>query len=404
MLVNSEKIKLHICYVLHGFPKLSETFISDEIYSLVNRGINVTIICLGEGDSSSLHARARAVLSTCLVIRPQIYGRLTVLWNFALFVWIKPLLALSGLRCALRSGGWWYHLQSLVVARQFANSDIDHIHAHFAEAQVLYASALADWLALPFSFTMHGYDIREELIPNRQLQAIAARASHVITVSESSREILIKNRSLKAEKIEVIPCGVLLSEFPERALAWAEGSIQLITVARLHTIKAHEYLIQAIRLLIEEGYDVHATFVGDGPQREKLEALCDTECLGDRINFVGNRTQDEVVRYLKSSHIHVLTSLHEGGAPVANLEAMAMGLPVVATRVGGIPEAVLDGITGLLVPPRDARALADAIAKLIRHPKICIQMGKMGRQRVEQLFSRDYSTDRLLSLWNYYSV
>lgn len=216
----------------------------------------------------------------------------------------------------------------------------------------------------------------------------APLADRVVCVSQPVADFAVRNVGLPAHKIAVIPNGLDLQAFeglPTRqearaALGLPAGQPLVGVVARLTPVKRLDVLLQALAALPEAG----AVLVGDGPQRAQLEALSRELGLADRVHLAGH--QDDVRPWLAALDVFALSSDWEG-LPNAVLEAMAAGLPVVATAVGGTPEVVVNGATGLLVPPNNPPTLAQAIAALLRDPELGGRMGKAGRERVAQHFS-----------------
>jgi glycosyltransferase involved in cell wall biosynthesis len=220
-------------------------------------------------------------------------------------------------------------------------------------------------------------------------------ADRVVAVSASVADFCIDHVGLPADKLVVIPNGVDLPVEPpasrqetraELALSAAEGldlppdAPVIGAVCRLDPLKGLNFLLQALARLA----GVWLVVVGDGPERDRLVALTVELGLAGRVCWAGQRR--DVSRLLSAFDLFVQPSLHEG-LPNAVLEAMAAGLPVVATAVGGTPEAVVDGVTGLLVPPADVEALAQALAGLLADPERRQRLGRAGRQRVAEHFS-----------------
>jgi sugar transferase (PEP-CTERM/EpsH1 system associated) len=230
----------------------------------------------------------------------------------------------------------------------------------------------------------------------------APLTDRVICVAERVASFAAHTIGISPDKLVVIHNGIPLGDFQpgDRAVARASLGIPpstcvVGTVGRLHPVKGTSYLLQAFADLAPDHAEAILLLVGDGPQRAQLQEL--VRCLEnpERVQFLGNRS--DVSRLLHAMDVFVLASVWEGMPNVA-LEAMAVGLPVVATAVGGTPEAVVDGETGLLVPPRDPGGLARAIARLLRDPELRRKMGQAGRRRVEQHFSVErmvYQTERL---------
>ena len=209
----------------------------------------------------------------------------------------------------------------------------------------------------------------------------------VVCVSPQVADFVVQEVGIPRHKILVIPNGIDLRDFEHlpgkhqaRAMLGLSSDWMLVgTVARLNSVKRLDVLLQAMSSL----RDVYAVIVGDGSERAQLEAMSERSGLAGRVHFAGQ--QDEVQTWLAALDVFVLSSDWEG-MPNALLEAMAAGLPVVATAVGGTPEVVVDGVTGLLVPPRAPAALAEAIGCLLCDPNLRRQMGQAGRERVAAQF------------------
>jgi glycosyltransferase involved in cell wall biosynthesis len=202
--------------------------------------------------------------------------------------------------------------------------------------------------------------------------------------SRGAAEFLV-SRGLPAEKFRVIPNGVETAGVPRAAHAPTDRP-KLICVARLVQGKRHGVLLEALHRLRSQGADFDCQLVGDGPWLETIRAQATSLGLAERVHFLGTRRPEEVRRLLADADVFVLASIWEG-LPGSVLEAMAAGLPVVGTNVNGIRELVVDGETGLLVPPDDAGALAEALGRIFADDDLRRQMGAQGRMRVENEFS-----------------
>jgi len=207
-----------------------------------------------------------------------------------------------------------------------------------------------------------------------------------LAVSEAVRQVLLAH-GVPAQQMQTVYSGVDLRRFVAVQAAprlFPAGTRVIGTVGYLAASKGHRDLLQAIALLVREESCLGLVIAGDGALRAALEAQAAALGLTTHVCFTGFRR--DILALMQSFEIFVFTSYLEG-LGTAILDAMALGKPVVATRAGGIPEAVQDGITGLLVPPRDPQALADALRSLLHAPELGQTLGAAGRKRVEQHFT-----------------
>jgi sugar transferase (PEP-CTERM/EpsH1 system associated) len=282
----------------------------------------------------------------------------------------------------------------LRLARAFSAARAEVVHSHDWGC---YLDAMAAaWLArVPVAVhTVHG---RYMAYPPGRLANLkkglrhfcerraAGRFGNVVCVSDALREHVAEEIGIPARGTRTIANGVAVPPLGTRRMV-APGSARLITVGRLAAVKNFSLLIRAFAPLAARWPNLTLTIVGDGPERAALEKLAAQLALGDTVKFAGFRS--DVDELLAGSDVFALTSLSEG-IPMSILEAMKCGLPVVATRVGGVPATVADGETGLLVDSGDERALTRALATLIEHPQSAAAMGAAGHARAQAKFSVD---------------
>jgi glycosyltransferase involved in cell wall biosynthesis len=225
-------------------------------------------------------------------------------------------------------------------------------------------------------------------------------ADRVTCVSQQVADFAVNHIGISKEKVVIIPNGLQVPD-AERLLGSRAARTELGlpvdqavvgTVARLDPVKRLDVLLQALGSLP----DVYAVIIGEGPERARLMALCQGLGLTGRVRFPGQ--QGDVWPWLAAMDVFALSSDWEGMSN-ALLEAMAAGLPIIATEVGGTPDVVVDGVTGLLVPPGDPTALADALARLVRDPGLRRQMGQAGRERALRHFSLGRTVERTQNLY-----
>jgi len=292
--------------------------------------------------------------------------------------------------------GTWGRM--LAVARRLRELRPDVLHTHNPAPHLV--GALAAQLAhVPVVVhTKHGRNypgIRKWVWANR----LAAWLTHkVVAVSGDAAAVATDIERVPAAKVAVIRNGVDLSRFPavERRLLTSER--RAVHVARISfAAKDQQTLLRAVRIVAGAEPDFVLDIVGDGPNRAELEALCDQLQLRKHVHFAGFR--DNIHDYLSRAEFFVLSSVTEG-ISITLLEAAASGLPIVATRVGGNPEVVADGETGLLVPPRSPEALAAAMLALLRNRERAAAMGTAGRRRVEERFDLTQAVAAYESLYH----
>jgi colanic acid/amylovoran biosynthesis glycosyltransferase len=283
----------------------------------------------------------------------------------------------------------------------------DVIHCHFGPNGQL-ALAWRDFGALqgPILTTFHGYDANQlPRVDGPNLYRRLFGKGELFTVgSEFMKRRLVK-LGAPENRLVTLPMGVDLSRF--RFVGSRKNpneEIRLLTVARLIEGKGVEYAIRAIALLKEKYSRLRYQIVGDGPLREKLVELTNTLHINGHVIFLGALPQESITEVYRDAQIFVLPSVQaesgwEEGQGVVLAEAQATGLPIIATRTGGIPESIRDGVSGVLVAPRDPAALAAAIEQLASQPDKWSEMGSAGRAYVEENFDIEWLNDRLVSLY-----
>jgi glycosyltransferase involved in cell wall biosynthesis len=265
------------------------------------------------------------------------------------------------------------------LASLFRRGRFDLIHTHDPRS-LIYGGPAARLARVPgLVHTWHGRNLQaapRELYLVRWLSRLTQR---LVAVSHEAANYL-RQQGIVPDRLCVVVNGIALERFPYRGPC-QDGP--LVTVARLSPEKDLDTLLKALALLRPDYPALHLDIAGDGPCREHLQRLAAALGLANAVRFHG--LVRDVASFLARGRLFVLPSLTEGMS-LTLLEAMATGLPVVATSVGGNPEVVLDGQTGLLVPARQPEALAQALRRLLREPERLLQLGAAGRRHVEQCF------------------
>jgi glycosyltransferase involved in cell wall biosynthesis len=275
-------------------------------------------------------------------------------------------------------------------ATRMENARVDHIHAHWATHPTLAGLAAARLLNISFSFTAHAHDL---FVNRSMLRGKIRKAAFVATISEFNRRLLERLYPSESRgKTFVIHCGVDLSELdPKPRDIVAEAPLRIVCVASLEPQKGHAVLVEAVGMLRDRGIEVRCVLAGDGPQASSLRDQVARLGLAEEIELVGGLARPKILAALQNAEVMALASVPQAsgkmeGIPVALMEGMAMQLPVVASDISGIPELVTDGVTGFLVPPGNAAALADALERIHADPERGRGMGSTGRARISELF------------------
>jgi glycosyltransferase involved in cell wall biosynthesis len=391
-------------YVVSLFPCWSETFIVREITTLIASGVDVMIVSLKPPSEKMVQPDAEALMPRA--VHPLPAGKAVLAWLGAALAHFGTLARCSGTII----GRLWREpqamLKSLVTLARATEQlgrirkfDPDIIHAHWGTYPTTAAWALAKMLKKPFGFTCHAHDI---FIDNQLLKEKIEGAAVPVTISNYNVDWLTRHATPAArERLRIVHCGVDLAALPFRRDGREQGLI--VAVGRLDPIKGFDVLIGALAELRKAGSAFRCRIIGEGPQRAALEAMISREGLGANVELVGARPQAEVRAALYAAHVFALPSVvapdgNRDGIPVALMEAMAAGAPSVSTFVSGIPELIEPDRSGLLVPPGNVAALANALARLLDDPALCDALAAEARHKVEREFDAEREAKKLLAL------
>jgi len=408
---------MKIAYLLKTFPKLSETFILNEILELERQGVELRIFSLREPSETKMHAEAADVKAEVTYLRyvsPQAalnripferYAQRLQRSNDRWSVFLRrPARYLKTLLFRLRFSGRRRHFeQALGLARELITGEFTHIHAHFANEPTSVAHLAHHLTGCPFSFTAHAKDIY--LSDRADLATKMAAAEFIITCTAYNRNYLAEIAPPNAP-IHVCYHGVDLSRFSRELEVHRVASgerQQILSVGRFCEKKGFPYLLRACYLLKQGGRSFVCRIIGFGPLQEELEKLIDALELRDCVVLAGKMTQDKLIDEYRRADLFVLPCLvtddgDRDGIPNVLVEAMAMRLPVVSTPVSGITELVDHMQNGLLTTEKDAESLAAAIERLLQDAELRWRLGANGRQKVMEVFSLDRSTAKVRDL------
>lgn len=384
---------MRVAYIMSRFPRLTETFVLAEILAMQADGVEVDLYPLLRERSELVQPEA-ARLVEAAHYQPFISG--PILRSNLRMLRRKPRTYLGTLAAVVKAtwrspnflfGGLAIFPKVVHNAVAMARTRVDHVHCHFANHPALAGMMVQRLVGIPYSFTAHGSDLH---VDRRGLRDKVAGAAFVVAISEYNRRLIVEEcGDDMAHKVTVIHCGVNTGRFRPRKTARREagGPLHIVCVGTLHEVKGQRYLIEACRLLAQRGVQVACVLVGEGPDRDELERQIAAAELGDAVQLVGALTQNRLVEVLARADVLVTPSVPTAsgkreGIPVVLMEAMSSGLPVVASDLSGIPELVVDGESGLLSPPGDPVALAQALERLVNEPELRHRLAEGGRRKV----------------------
>jgi len=394
---------MRICFVLSQFPETHETFILRELVALDRAGIDFFILSLKKCKDRVVHPEARAFLTRTHYFDRTALGAVRREFLDGPFRAVAGLVRSSAL-CARSSSpartilAWPF---SLWCARMARRLEATALHAHWATMPTTVAMEASALAGLPFSFTAHAWDI---FAGDDLLALKLGRAAFAITCTAYNSRVLERLSPSRGARIHLAYHGLECAQLDVKRVGGEKGLLRVLSIGRLVEQKGFEFLIDALRIFKEGGRRAKTVIVGDGPLREKLARQVSRHGLTRDITFAGTVSFEQIKEYFRRSDLFVLPCVvaqnnDRDGLPNVILEAMAAGLPVVSTGVSGIPEAVDDDVTGLLVPDRDAKALADALVRLADDPALRRKLGRAGKRAVAEKFDLERTSAKLIEIF-----
>jgi glycosyltransferase involved in cell wall biosynthesis len=395
-----------IGYLVSQYPTKSHTFIRREIEALRMHGLPVRVFSIRRpppesGESASyraafeetwyvLPASIASLLSahgSALLARPISYFRVLIL-------------ALRHRVPGLRAMIWalFHFAEAILLAQELERRRIRHLHSHFANSGANVGLLASRFLELPWSLTLHGIsDIDYPAGPLLGRKSEAAR--FVICASYFLRAQAMRAVSPEHwHKISVVRCALNLADIPQPSRSRSVRPVRMICVSRLSPEKGIEGLLEAFATVRARQVDAVLTIVGDGPELARVRDCIRVRHLADHVALLGALGEEEALLQIASSDVLVLASFMEG-LPIVLMEAMALGVPVIAPRLAGIPELVTDEQDGLLFRPSDWDDLAQKMTRLLIDPILRTGLGHAGRAKIEAEFDTCHAIKPLVALF-----
>jgi glycosyltransferase involved in cell wall biosynthesis len=291
--------------------------------------------------------------------------------------------------------------QAVYVGLRLQTMGIKHVHAHFAGMAARTAFWINKFFPVTFSFTAHANDIFSPRQFEIGLDKLVDSARAIVTETDYAAQFLRERFSHSADRIQRIYNGLDLAEF--KRADFSSNPPLIITVGRLIPKKGFADLIRVCALLAERGKLFGCEIIGEGSLENELRRQIDALGLQNNVLLAGAQPQTQLRRRLAAANVFVLPSVidNDGGMdnlPTVIMEAMATGLPVVSTNIGGIPEMVIENETGFLVQPGDVAGMADAIETVINDSSSAARLGNSGHERARTLFSIEKNVRELCAL------
>ncbi len=399
----------HLVYIFERFPTFTQTFCVREILELERMGVRPLIFSIHDTRDEAVRHYPEELLERVHFLPPEEELIAKVLkWKDANLLPQSVVLTLRQWGERPDKNRVYEAAYICHVLQEMGGDAPRHAHAHFAGVAARTCWWLRKFRGVSYSFTAHANDIfcgGETVIPC--LPALFDEASLIVTVSDYTARQLRQDLPAHAGRIHRVYNGLDLQPFID-ARARSERTRAaggILSVGRLIEKKGYDDLITACGILRDRGIAFHCRIVGEGPLEEALREQISKLKLGDRVTLAGPQRMSEIIRLLaEETQIFALAckTEHDGGKdnlPTVLMEAMAAGIPCVSTRLAGVPEMVVEGVTGLLSEEQQPEAFADHLARLLRDPALCGRMGEAGLEHARTHFAKEQTAVRLLRLF-----
>lgn len=408
-----------VAYISQFYPHLTETFVYREVLGLREHGLDVRTFACWSPDRERLSAESLPLVDETGYVFPLAVGRFVA--NHLRALATAPLRYLGTLAWmltrrgeSLKNRGFsiLHFAMAVHLAPSMRRMGIAHIHAQFSINAATIALVLSRLYDIPFSFTAHNLLFTKQMLLGEKVR----HARFIVAISDYTRRVLVDSAPPgvdPSDRIHVVHCGLSTEAFVPGEARDAESreseTASLLFVAQLQERKGVTVLVEACGELAARGTPFECTIVGDGPDYAAARELVRDLKLEDRVTLTGALPQERLPAHLERADVFVLPCVETAsgdldGIPVALMEAMACGIPVVSTRVSGIPELIEDGVTGALVDSRDSGQLADALGRLIGDARLRRRLGRAGREYVRERFEIRGTSAELARLFERYAT
>ncbi len=383
-------MQVRIAYLVSQYPAESHTFIRREVEALRARGVHIETFSIRKpSEDERLGPQSSAAYESTYYVLPA--SRLGIMGAHLGAIFTRPLAYFALLRLAMQHTvpgarallwGLFHFIESIVLAAELKRRNITHLHNHFANSAATVGMLASRFADLPWSLTLHGIsetDYPAGLLLGRKV----AQARFVACVSWFGRAQAMRvTPPDQWQKFLIVRCGIDIAALPPESLS---DRPTIVCVGRLSAEKGQLGLLQSFASARASGLDARLIMVGDGPDRAAIEALSVSLDIADDVHFAGRLHEQATLEQIAQAHLLVLPSFMEG-LPVVLMEAMALGVPVIASHIAGVPELIDDGEEGLLFTPSDWSDLGDKMARVLSDPALRTRLSSAGRAKIEREF------------------
>ncbi len=397
---------MKLAYFFSSFPQISTTFLQREVRALRVTGIDPVLIANRPPETNGYHPSDTDLAKETFYltpVQPIRYFKANIKRFFK-----SPLQYLKALQLAITLRdknfpgmpfkNFFRLLGAAVLADYCEQNQITHVHVHFAfgaAGVAIFLNVISD---ITYSVSIHGSDV---LLPQPLTEEKLKRARFIISNCRFHIQNLIKRYpSLNKQQFHTVYLGIDTDSqlWSKQTKIIDDEYLHILNVAMLKPVKGHDILIQACAKLKARGILFTCRIIGEGPQRSELESLINQLNLTDSVHLLGIRYEQDVSELFNWAHLMVLSSLSEG-TPMAIIEAMMKGRPVIAPRITAIPEMIIEGKTGMMFPRLASDDLAKKLSLFANHPDLVAKMGTAGRERAELLFDLRRNAKKLVTIF-----
>lgn len=395
---------MRIAYLISQYPAASHTFIRREIAALRQRGLDIQTFSVRRPLPEEIMAPVDYQefentwyifpISPVTLLRSHVVAFIQAPLNYLQTLVLAFHHRVPGLRALLYAV--FYFAEAILLTQELKRRHVDHLHNHFAQAGAIVGFLASHYLKLKWSLTLHGlcdFDYEAGQLLNQKVAA----AQFVACVSHFGRAQAMRlTNPIHWYKLFVSRCGIDMENLPVHLGQETPSRVRVLCVSRLAVEKGVLGLIEALAIAIKRGANLELRLIGEGTERIHIEQRIKEQGLQERCLLLGRASEPEVFKEFTLADVFVLASFMEG-LPVVLIEALALGVPVIAPSIAGIPELIESGQSGLLFSPANWEELAERLVQLSSNSQMRIRLATEGQHRVKREFNIHRAVEPLLA-------